>query len=219
MSIEISAKEVKELRNRTGAGMMNCKKALQASSGDMNIAIDYLRKKGLVSASKKSGRVTTEGIIESYIHAGSKIGVLVELNCETDFVARREEFQVLARHISMQIAACPEVEYVSINDISEETISNETKIESEKEDLVNKPKEVRDKIVKGRINKRLQEISLMSQAFIRDQSISVEDLINQYISLLGENIKIRRFQKFILGEGLDKKSINFANEVAEIIAQ
>jgi len=219
MVIQITAQSVKELRNRTGAGMMDCKKALQASSGDIDIAIESLRKKGLASANKKAGRIATEGIIESYIHAGSRIGVLVELNCETDFVARRVEFQQLAKNIAMQIAACPLVEYVSTSDISQDVIDNETRVEAEKEDLVNKNQEIKDKIVAGRIQKRLQELSLMSQPFIRDQAILVEDLINQSIALLGENIKVRRFQKFILGEGLDKKNTNFATEVSNIISQ
>nr|YP_009294436.1 elongation factor Ts [Asparagopsis taxiformis]AOM65919.1 elongation factor Ts [Asparagopsis taxiformis] len=219
MVIQITAQSVKELRNRTGAGMMDCKKALQASSGDIDIAIESLRKKGLASANKKAGRIATEGIIESYIHAGSRIGVLVELNCETDFVARRVEFQQLAKNIAMQIAACPLVEYVSTSDISQDVIDNETRVEAEKEDLANKNQEIKDKIVAGRIQKRLQELSLMSQPFIRDQAILVEDLINQSIALLGENIKVRRFQKFILGEGLDKKNTNFATEVSNIISQ
>jgi len=219
MCIQITAKDVKELRNKTGAGMMDCKKALQGANGNIDIAIENLRKKGLASANKKSSRITTEGIIESYIHSGSRIGVLVELNCETDFVARREEFQKLAKDIAMQIVASPEVEYVSINDIDQNIVNNEIRIESSKEDLFNKPIEIKEKVVAGRIEKRLQEISLMSQAFIRDQNISIEDLINQYIALLGENIKIRRFQKFILGEGLDKKITNFANEVEEIITK
>jgi len=218
MCIQITAKDVKELRNKTGAGMMDCKKA-QGANGNIDIAIENLRKKGLASANKKSSRITTEGIIESYIHSGSRIGVLVELNCETDFVARREEFQKLAKDIAMQIVASPEVEYVSINDIDQNIVNNEIRIESSKEDLFNKPIEIKEKVVAGRIEKRLQEISLMSQAFIRDQNISIEDLINQYIALLGENIKIRRFQKFILGEGLDKKITNFANEVEEIITK
>nr|UAT97185.1 elongation factor Ts [Ahnfeltia plicata] len=217
MAIQISAQHVKELRNKTGAGMMDCKKALQASSGDMNIAIENLRQKGLASADKKSSRVASEGIIESYIHAGSRIGVIVEINCETDFVARHSEFQKLAKNIAMQLAACPSVEYVSADQISSDMIEQEKRIESGKEDVVNKPEAIKDKIVAGRIDKRLKELSLLDQAFIRNHDISIEELIKQHIALLGENIKVRRFQKFILGEGLEKKSTDFSSEVAEII--
>nr|YP_009293838.1 elongation factor Ts [Ahnfeltia plicata]AOM65526.1 elongation factor Ts [Ahnfeltia plicata]UAT97390.1 elongation factor Ts [Ahnfeltia plicata] len=217
MAIQISAQHVKELRNKTGAGMMDCKKALQASSGDMNIAIENLRQKGLASADKKSSRVASEGIIESYIHAGSRIGVIVEINCETDFVARHSEFQKLAKNIAMQLAACPSVEYVSADQISSDMIEQEKRIESGKEDVVNKPEAIKDKIVAGRMDKRLKELSLLDQAFIRNHDISIEELIKQHIALLGENIKVRRFQKFILGEGLEKKSTDFSSEVAEII--
>lgn len=219
MSIKILAQHVKELRNQTGAGMMDCKKALEDSKGDIQIAIENLRKKGLASANKKFGRITTEGLIVSYIHSGSRIGVLVELNCETDFVARRVEFNTLAKDIAMQIAACPSVNYVSINEINENIIRNEKKIESSKEDVMNKPQVIKDKIVAGRIDKRLKEMSLMNQPFIKDQDLTIEDLVNQHIALLGENIKIRRFEKFILGEGLTKRSSNFATEVEQIITK
>ena len=202
MSVQIPAQRVKELRIKTGAGMMDCKKALQASDGDMEIAIENLRKKGLASADKKSSRAATEGLVESYIHAGSRVGVLIELNCETDFVARRLEFQKLAKNIAMQIAACPQVYYVSIDDIPKNLIEKEKLIESGKEDLSTKAENVKDKIIQGRINKRLQEMSLMNQSFIREPDISVEELVKQHIALLGENIKIRRFERFILGEGL-----------------
>lgn len=205
MCINISAQHVKELRNQTGAGMMNCKKALQASKGDMALAIENLRQQGLASANKKSTRITTEGLIESYIHAGSRIGVLLELNCETDFVARHKEFLTLAKNLAMQIAACPDVQYVSSLDVPQSVIEKEKRIELGKEDLANKPENIKQVIVKGRIDKRLKEISLLDQAFIRDSDISIRDLIDQKIALLGENIKVRRFQKFILGEGLEKK--------------
>nr|QVY58356.1 translation elongation factor Ts [Kappaphycus striatus] len=207
MSTQISAKCVKELRNKTGAGMMDCKKALQANDGNMELAVEALRKKGLALADKKSSRIATEGIIESYIHAGSKMGVLVEINCETDFVARRSEFQRLAKNIAMQIAACPSVQYISVDDIDDIFIANETRIEVEKEDLINKPQSIRKTIVAGRVEKRLKEVALINQPFIKDTSISVEELLKQHIALLGENIKIRRFEKFLLGEGLEKNSI------------
>nr|YP_010156039.1 elongation factor Ts [Cumathamnion serrulatum]QQY85315.1 elongation factor Ts [Cumathamnion serrulatum] len=214
---KISAEKIKELRIKTGAGMMDCKKALEVSEGQVDLAIENLRKKGLASADKKSSRIATEGLIESYIHAGSRIGVLVELNCETDFVARQIKFQHLAKNIAMQLAACQSVEYISINDIPKEVVLKETDIESAKEDITNKTEIVKKQIVAGRINKRLKELSLMDQQFIKNTDISIEELVKQHIVLLGENIKIRRFQRFLLGEGLERKSNNFAKEVSEII--
>lgn len=205
MSLKISPQYVKELRMKTGAGMMDCKKALQEAKGDIQEAIENLRKKGLASANKKSHRVTAEGLIDSYIHAGSKIGVMIEINCETDFVARRIEFKELSKNIAMQIAACPNVEYVSIQDIPNEVINEERRIEAEKDDLKNKPEAIRNKIIEGRIQKRLEELSLMNQLFIKNTNINVQDLINESIALLGENIKIRRFCKFSLGNNLQKK--------------
>nr|YP_009244062.1 elongation factor Ts [Gelidium elegans]AMK96304.1 elongation factor Ts [Gelidium elegans] len=219
MSIQISAQSVKELRNKTGAGMMDCKKALQASDGNIPIAIENLRKKGLASADKKMSRITTEGIIESYIHAGAKIGVLIELNCETDFVARRVEFQKLSRDIAMQIAACPSVSYINTNDIPKHVIDSETKIELGKEDVSEKPIDIQEKIVNGRIEKRFKEMALLDQPFIRNTDITIEELIKTHISLLGENIQVRRFQKFILGEGIEKKQDNLKNEVSSMIEQ
>lgn len=215
MCISISAQRVKELRSKTGAGMMNCKKALQASKGDMSLAIENLRKQGLASASKKSERIAAEGLIESYIHAGSRIGVLLELNCETDFVARHEEFQLLAKNLAMQIAACPDVYYVSTLDIPEEIILRERRIEMDKEDLQSKPYNIRQVIVKGRIEKRLKELALLDQTFIRDPSLLIRDLIDQKIALLGENIKVRRFKKFILGEGVNKRQSDFSQDVLQ----
>lgn len=207
MCINISAQHVKELRNQTGAGMMNCKKALQASQGNMEEAVEKLRQQGLASASKKSKRATTEGLIESYIHAGSRIGVLLELNCETDFVARHSEFHALAKNLAMQIVACPEVSYISVNDVPQMIIDKEKRIELGRDDLIDKTEKVKQIILKGRIEKRLKELALLNQPFIRNTDISVHDLINQKIALLGENIKIKRFQKFILGEEILKNNI------------
>jgi elongation factor Ts len=200
MTLEISSKLVKELREKTGAGMMNCKKALQETEGDFDKAVETLRQKGLASADKKSSRQASEGLIESYIHTGGKLGVLVEVNCETDFVARRPEFQQLARNIAMQIAASPTVNYVSVNDIPPEVVEREKSIEAGKEDLANKPETIRAKIVEGRIEKILKTQSLLDQPFIRDNTQTVEELIKQTISQLGENIKVARFMKFQLGE-------------------
>lgn len=200
MSLEISPKLVKELREKTGAGMMNCKKALQESEGDFEKAVETLRQKGLASADKKAGRQASEGLVESYIHTGGKLGVLVEVNCETDFVARRSEFQQLVKNIAMQIAASPTVNYVSINDIPAEVVEKEKSIEAGKEDLANKPEAIRAKIVDGRIEKILKMQSLLDQPFIRDNSQTVEEVIKQTISQLGENIKVSRFIRFQLGE-------------------
>nr|QUE29353.1 tsf [Erythrotrichia longistipitata] len=200
MASDISAKIVKELRDKTGAGMMDCKKALQSSEGNMDEAIEFLRLKGLASADKKASRKAAEGVVDSYIHTGSKIGVLVEVNCETDFVARREEFQVLVKDIAMQIAACPNVGYVSTQDIPENIIKSEEQIESKKDDIATKPDNIKEKIVEGRIQKRLKELSLMDQSFIKNQDITVEELIKQSVALLGENIQVARFKRFTLGE-------------------
>ena len=217
MANEISAKAVKELREKTSAGMMDCKKALQESNGDMEKAIESLKIKGLASAKKKLDRVATEGIIKCYIHAGGKLGVMVEVNCETDFVARRSEFQDLAQNIAMQIAACPGVEFIKFDDIPEEVKEREKSIEMLKDDLANKPNELKEKIVSGRIQKRLKDLVLLEQPFIRDSNITIEDLVKQSISVLGENIQIRRFQKFVLGEGLEKKQDNFKDEVESMM--
>ena len=211
---DISAKLVKELRDKTGAGMMDCKKALTENEGNMEASIEWLRKKGLAGADKKAGRVASEGLVGSYIHTGGRVGVLVEVNCETDFVARREEFQTLVRNIAMQIAACPNVEYVKVEDIPAEIVEREKAIEMGKDDLGNKPENIKEKIVQGRIDKRLKELSLMDQPFIRDQNISVEELVKQTISQIGENVQIRRFVRFVLGEGIEKVESNFADEVA-----
>ena len=198
---EISAKLVKDLREKTGAGMMDCKKALKESGGDPVKAAEWLRQKGITSAEKKASRVAAEGLVGSYIHTGGRVGVLVEVNCETDFVARREEFQTLVRNVAMQIAACPNVEYVKVSDIPAEVAEREKQIEMGRDDLANKPENIREKIVVGRIEKRLKELALMDQPFIRDQSITVEELVKQAVSQLGENIQIRRFVRFVLGDG------------------
>jgi len=217
MGIEISAQIVKELRDKTAAGMMDCKKALQDANGDMEKAMETLRQKGLATANKKANRIATEGVIESYIHMGGKLGVIVEINCETDFVARRPEFQDLAKNIAMQVAACPSVEYVSLFNVPVEVIEREKEIEASKEDLGNKPKEIKEKIIEGRIQKRLKEITLLDQFFIRDSAITIDELIKQNIAKLGENIQIRRFERFVLGEGLEKRKENFSDEVEKMI--
>ena len=219
MAAEISAKIVKELRDKTSAGMMDCKKALQEADGDFAKAEEALKKKGLATAAKKSDRIATEGIVEAYIHMGGKLGILVEVNCETDFVARRSEFQELARNIAMQIAACPQVQYINAADIPPEIAEREKKIEMEKDDLGNKPVDIKEKIVEGRIQKKLKEMVLVDQAFIRDSSMTIGELVKQNISTLGENIQIRRFERFVLGEGLEKKNEDFGAEVEKMMSK
>jgi len=306
---EISAQVVKELRERTGAGMMDCKKALQENNADMTKATEWLRQKGITSADKKAGRVAAEGLVDSYIHTGGRVGVLVEVNCETDFVARREEFknlvrniamqatdsenveslmtqpyihnqditveefvketiaqigeniqvrrfarfrldegaaglvgsyihtggrvgvlvevncetdvvasreefQTLVRNIAMQIAACPNVEYVKVEEVPAQIVQKEKEIEMGRDDLAKKPDNIKEKIVQGRIEKRLKEMTLMDQPYIKDQNISVEELVKQSVATVGENIQVRRFVRFVLGEGIEKQESNFAEEVA-----
>jgi elongation factor Ts len=215
--VDISAKTVKELRDKTSAGMMDCKKALQEFDGDVAKAMESLKQKGLASANKKSNRIASEGLIEAYIHMGGKLGVIVELNCETDFVARSPDFQELARNVAMQIAACPTVKFVTFEEIPPTLAEEEKRVEMNKDDLGDKPKQIKEKILEGRIQKRLKEMVLLEQAFIRDNNITIDELVKQAISKLGENIKIRRFQRFNLGEGLQKREENFGEEVAKMM--
>jgi elongation factor Ts len=200
MKTEIDAKTVKKLRDETGAGMMNCKKALEENNGDYEKAVESLKLKGMAIADKKASRNTNEGIIYAYIHTGSKLGILVEVNCETDFVARREEFTDLAKNIAMQIASNPEIQLVSEEDISQEIKDKAWKFESAKEDLQNKPEEIRNKIVEGRVEKSLKKQVLLEQEYIRDPSITVKEYIKQVVGVLGENIRVTRFTRYVLGE-------------------
>jgi elongation factor Ts len=198
MNIELE--QIKELRDKTGAGILDCKNALIETGGDSSKALLFLRKKGLISADKKRSRSTTQGVIASYIHTGSKIGVLLELNCETDFVARKSEFQALARNLAMQIAASDTIQYVDIKDVPEEIRAFETKLEFDREDLKTKAINAHESIVKGRVEKTLKNLTLLSQPYFRDPSLSVEEHIKSHISLFGENIQVKRFSKFIVGE-------------------
>ena len=195
---------------------MDCKKALNETDGDVEKAIEWLRKKGIASAEKKSGRVAAEGSIGSYIHTGSRVGVLLELNCETDFVARGEIFQSLLKDVAMQIAACPNVEYVSIDEIPKEVVNKEKQIEMGRDDLTGKPDQIKEKIVEGRISKRLNELVLLEQPYIKDSSLSVEQLVKETAGKIGENIRIRRFTRYTLGEGIEVETVGFAEEVASI---
>ena len=211
---QISAKLVKDLRTQSGAGMMDCKKALTENNGDMTKAMEWLRQKGIASAGKKQSRVAAEGLVDSYIHTGGRIGVLVEVNCETDFVARGDQFKELVRDIAMQVAACPNVEYIKVEDIPETVAAKEKEIEMGRDDLAGKPDNIKEKIVEGRIGKRLKELSLLDQPYIKDQSITVAELVTNTVAKLGENIQVRRFNRFVLGEGIEKEETNFADEVA-----
>jgi len=198
--MNITSEQIKLLREKTGAGILNCKNALIDTQGDFDKAINILRQKGLASAEKKTSRTTTQGIITSYIHIGSKIGVLLELNCETDFVARRLEFQNLAKNLAMQIAAGNSINYIRLEDIPEEIWKKEMEIENLREDVLAKPETIRNSIVKGRVEKTLKTYTLVDQLCIRDPDITVEDYIKNHIALLGENIKVNRFQKFVMGQ-------------------
>lgn len=211
---EISAKLVKDLRDKTGAGMMDCKKALAESEGDMTKAAEWLRQKGIATAEKKAGRTAAEGAVGSYIHTGARVGVLVEVNCETDFVARGELFQELVRNVAMQIAACPNVEYVTTEEIPADVAEREKAIEMGRDDLAGKPEAMKVKIVEGRIGKRLKELALLEQPFIRDSSLSLGEIVKQAAGKTGENIKVRRFTRFTLGEGIEVEKADFAAEVA-----
>jgi elongation factor Ts len=194
--------------------MMDCKKALTESGGDTTKATEWLRQKGISTAEKKSGRTAAEGAIGSYIHTGARVGVLVEVNCETDFVARGDLFQDLLRNVAMQIAACPNVEFVSTADIPKDVADREKAIEMGRDDLAGKPEAMKVKIVEGRIGKRLKELALLEQPFIKDSAITVEELVKQVAGKIGENVQIRRFTRYTLGEGIEVEQTDFAAEVA-----
>lgn len=196
---EIGAKQVKELRDRSGAGFMECKKALIEADGDMAAAEVALRKRGIAIAQKKSGRAANEGVIGSYIHAGAKLGVLVEVNCESDFVARTEQFQQLVKDIAMQIAAA-DPQYITREQVPEEVVAKERQIQRDRALQEGKPERVVDRIVDGRLGKFFEEIVLIDQPFVKESSTTVGDLVQAAVVKLGENVSIRRFQRFKVGE-------------------
>ena len=207
-----SAQEVKELREKTGAGMMDCKKALEEAKDDMEQAIVILRKKGLASAQKKSARIAAEGMIGHYIHAGGKLGVLVEVNCETDFAARNAEFQNLVKDISMHIAAQNPL-YVRKEDVPAAELEKEKEIYKEQARASGKPEQIVDKIAEGKLGSYYQLVCLYDQPFVKDPAQTVEQLINGLIGKIGENIRVRRFVRFKTGEGLEKRSTDLAADV------
>ena len=208
----VDASTVKELRERTGAGMMDCKKALVETNGDMEKAIEILREKGLAAAAKKAGRIASEGIVDSYIHGGGRIGVLIEVNSETDFVAKTEGFRAFVKDMAMQVAASNPL-YVSREQVDSSLIEKEKEIYRQQALNEGKPEKIIDKMVEGRIEKYYKEICLLEQPFIKDTDRSVQDVLTDLIAKIGENISIRRFVRYEMGEGLQKKQDNFAEEV------
>ena len=213
---EITAALVKELRERTGAGMMDCKKALSATDGDLEKAIDFLREKGLAAAAKKAGRVAAEGLVEAYIHGGGRIGVLVEVNCETDFVAKTDAFKELVKDIAMHIAAT-NPSYLKREEVPTAELEHEQAVLAEQARNVGKPEKIIEKMVAGRIEKYYKEVCLMEQPFVKDPDKTISDLITESIAKIGENISIRRFTRYQLGEGIEKKEENFAEEVMSFV--
>ena len=211
---EISASAVKELREKTGAGMMDCKKALAESGGDFGKAEEFLRKKGLASAAKKAGRAATEGAVGQYVHMGGKIGVLVEVNCETDFAARNEAFQALVKDIAMHVAAAAP-QWVRREEVPADVVARELEIAKGQAREQKKPEAIIEKIAQGKVDKFYKETCLLEQAFVKDDKKTVEDVVKDAIAKIGENIQVRRFARFVLGEGLEKKSENYADEVAK----
>ncbi len=212
----VNASLVKELRERTGAGMMDCKKALTETEGDTEKAIAYLREKGLAAAAKKAGRIATEGVIETYVHAGGRIGVILELNCETDFVAKTDEFKELAKDIAMHIAAA-KPEYLSSEEVPADIIENERNILRAQALNEGKPEKIVDKMVEGRVAKFYKDVCLVEQPFVKDSDKTISQLITEKVAKIGENISIRRFVRYELGEGMAKKEDNFADEVASMM--
>ncbi|MBD0380326.1 translation elongation factor Ts [Paenibacillus sedimenti] len=208
----VTAAQVKELREKTGAGMLDCKKALEEANGDLTKAAELLREKGLSAAANKAGRIATEGAVESYIHAGGKVGVLVEINCETDFVGKTDQFKAFCRDIAMHIAAASPA-YVRREEVPTEALEKEKEILRNQALNEGKPEKIVDKMVEGRIGKYYEEYCLMEQPFVKDPDKTIEQLLNEKIATIGENISIRRFVRFALGEGLEKKQENFAEEV------
>lgn len=213
--MSISASMVKELRDRTGAGMMDCKKALTENGGDIEKAVTYLREKGLAAAAKKSGRVAAEGLIESYIHGVGRIGVLVEVNCETDFVALTDDFKGLVRDIAMQIAAA-KPEFIAREEVPAEILEKEREILRAQAINEGKPEKIADKMVEGRIEKYYKDVCLLEQPFIKDTNFTIQQLLTDKIAKIGENISIRRFARYELGEGIQKKQSDIAADVEAI---
>ena len=205
--MDISIELLKDLRQRTGAGVVDCKAALQEAKGNIEAAIDYLRRKGLATAAKKAGRIATDGLVASYIHAGGKMGVLVEINCETDFVAKTEDFQTFVKNIAMHVAAA-NPQYIRREDVPPQILEREKEIYRTQALDSKKPAKVIDKIVEGKIERFYGEVCLLDQTYIRDSDMTVKEVLEQMIARVGENITIRRFARFQLGEGLSSRSVS-----------
>jgi elongation factor Ts len=212
--MEISVELVKDLRQRTGAGVIDCKTALQEADGNIEGAIDYLRRKGLATAAMKAGRIATDGLVSSYIHAGGKMGVLVEINCETDFVAKTEDFQTFVKNIAMHIAAA-NPQYIRREEIPEEVLEREQAIYRTQAQEAGKPQKVIDKIVDGKMERFYSEICLLEQTYVRDTDLTIKELLDAMIAKVGENITIRRFARFQLGEGLSSQSSPICSSSAQ----
>ena len=215
--MQITAALIKELREKTSAGMMDCKKALVEANGDIDKASDILREKGLASIAKKSSRIASEGIVDSYIHGG-RIGVLIEVNSETDFVAKNEDFKVFVKDMAMQVAAAAP-KYLSREEVPADQVEHEKSVLREQALNEGKPEKIVEKMVEGRMEKFYEEICLLDQKFIKDPDIKVQDLLNNIAAKIGENIKIRRFIRYEVGEGLEKREEDFAKEVQEQMGQ
>jgi elongation factor Ts len=212
--MEISIELVKDLRQRTGAGVIDCKVALQEAQGNMEAAIDYLRRKGLATAAKKAGRIATDGLVSSYIHAGGKMGVLVEINCETDFVAKTEDFQTFVKNIAMHIAAA-NPQYIRREEIPEEALERERAIYRTQAQDSGKPQKVIDKIIEGKMERFYSEVCLLEQTYVRDSDLTIKELLDAMIAKIGENITIRRFARFQLGEGLSSQTSTTASSLVK----
>ncbi|MFA5449373.1 MAG: translation elongation factor Ts [Clostridia bacterium] len=215
-----TAKDVQELRARTGVGMMDCKKALEATNGDMEKAVEFLREKGMATAAKKAGRIASQGIVDSYIHMGGKVGVLVEVNCETDFVARGDSFKNFVHDIALQIAATKPL-YVAKDEVPQDEIRQEKEIFKAQalNDPKPKPMHIIEKMVEGRIEKYYKEICLLEQDFVKDMSKTIQQYLNEITATIGEKIAIRRFVRYEMGEGLAKREENFADEINAQVAK
>ena len=214
-----TALDVKALREKTGIGMMDCKKAMEESNGDMEGAIEYLRKNGLAASAKKADRIATEGIVESYIHPGGRVGVIVEVNSETDFVARNEAFQRMVKEIAMHIAAAdPAPRFVTKDEVTSDFLETERRIATEMALATGKPANIVEKIVEGKMNSIFKEVCLLEQPFIMNGDLTVQQYLSQKTAEIGEKLSIRRFTKYVLGEGLQKRTEDFAAEVAAQVA-
>ena len=208
--------DVKELREKTGVGMMDCKKALTETDGNMEKAIEWLREKGMATAKKKESRIASEGVVDSYIHMGGRIGVLVEVNCETDFVARADNFKAFVHDIALQIAAANPI-YVNESEVPQAVLEHEKEILRAQALNEGKPEKIIDRMVEGRIKKYYEDFCLLNQTFVKDPSKTIQQYLNETIASIGEKITVRRFVRFVMGEGLEKKADTFADEISAAV--